>query len=102
MTSPKPPPRTGDTAITRLVRIESKLTRLLLNTGLDADGNLSEGMIPVRRELLDNAAECIDLYLTLLDNHHSAPEFDEQYDKAEAAHNQLVDARRSRCRSNSP
>ena len=79
----------------RLVRIESKITRMSIGLGLDSEGNPPIGAV-VGKELMDEVIATIDNYLNLLDGRSPTAIDDAEYDRAESLFNRLVGIRRAR------
>lgn len=81
----------------RLVRVESKLTRLMLGMGFDSEGNPASDLLVVDKQTTTEIIDTLDLYLKMMDNlPDQTKEIDEQYSKGEALYNRLIDARRGR------
>lgn len=83
---------------TRLNRIESKLTRLMLGLGMDTEGNPAVGSLVIDKKLTDELLETLDSYLLMIDNQGTitSDEADEKFSQVEALYNKLVDIRGGR------
>ena len=95
----------GDTPDTRLLRIESKLTRLMLGLGMDTEGNPASGSLVMDKGLTDRVIDTLDLYLDLLNKQEDTSEYRTDYNEGERLYNQLIDIRNARwdhrpCRKN--
>lgn len=86
----------GDTPDTRLLRIESKLTRLMLGLGMDTEGNPASGSLVMDKGLTDRVIDTLDLYLDLLNKQEDTSEYRTDYNEGERLYNQLIDIRNAR------
>jgi hypothetical protein len=81
----------------RCIRIESKLTRLMLGMGMDGEGNPAKGSLILDAPLADRVLDALDLLLLELDKRDGITFLERpEYAETEALYNQLIDIRNSR------
>lgn len=87
----------ADSNTHRLQRIESKLTRMMLAAGLDAEGN-PDGAVSLTRQQFDDVVSVLDSYLQFMDDHDCKD--DARYNEAVAIYNDAVSIRNARWKTN--
>lgn len=79
----------------RLVRIESKLTRLSIGLGLDSEGNPPTGAV-IGKEMMEEIIDSLDRYLDVFDDVFPVGTKESEYNRIQTLYNKLVGIRRSR------
>lgn len=81
----------------RCIRIESKIHRLMLGLGMDAEGNPARGSLVIDEAMVERILDALDLGMAAMDARDGVTFLERSdYNETERLYNQLVDIRNAR------